>query len=234
MFYQVKEGGYSRLTKYGNYLVWPVEMMMMIKMTCQNNWMASRARGTTERRKPEKISIESFSRLSQENVSKLNFMNHGILCFPSWDSSIPESRLCIESFLFPIYPLWSCLANEELSSNSSQPCKYFGIQRYFVWAQQTTPDKPWNPFEISTTTRNCLKLHLSWIPRHKCKFALLGKLSSHSLFLFSLGWESDLFFLKLVTFGFQLSSSFIPYSNAVFTSLGRGLKMNSIPHTQRK
>ena len=83
MFYQVKEGGYSRLTKYGNYLVWPVEMMMMIKMTCQNNWMASRARGTTERRKPEKISIESFSRLSQENVSKLNFMNHGILCFPS-------------------------------------------------------------------------------------------------------------------------------------------------------
>ena len=135
-----------------------------------------------------------FSRLSQENVPKLNFMNHVILCFPSWDSSIPESRLCIESFLFPIYPLWSCLANEELSSNSSQPCKYFGIQRYFVWAQQTTPDKPWNPFEISTTTRNCLKLHLSWIPRHKCKFALLGKLSSHSPFLFSLGRESDLFF----------------------------------------
>ena len=123
-------------------------------------------------------------------------MNHVILCFPSWDSSIPESRLCIESFLFPIYPLWSCLANEELSSSFSQPCKYFGIQRYFVWAQQTTPDKPWNPFEISTTTRNCLKLHLSWIPRHKCKFALLGKLSSHSPFLFSLGHESDLFFFK--------------------------------------
>ena len=162
-------------------------------MTCQNNWMASRARGTTESRKPEKnLFWIIFSRLSQENVPKLNFMNHGILCFPSWDSSIPESRLCIESFLFPIYPLWSCLANEELSSNSSQPCKYFGIQRYFVWAQQTTPDKPWNPFEISTTTRNCLKLHLSWILRHKCKFALLGKLSSHSPFLFSLGWESDL------------------------------------------
>ena len=135
-----------------------------------------------------------FSRLSHESVPKLNFMNHVILCFPSWDSSIPESRLCIESFLFPIYPLWSCLANEELSSDFSQPCKYFGIQRYFVWAQQTTPDKPWNPFEISTTTRNCLKLHLSWIPRHKCKFALLGKLSSHSPFLFSLGRESDLFF----------------------------------------
>ena len=161
-------------------------------MTCQNNWMASRARGTTESRKPEKnLHWIIFSRLSQENVPKLNFLNHGILCFPSWDSSIPESRLCIKSFFFPIYPLWSCLANEELSSNSSQPCKYFGIQRYFVWAQQTTPDKPWNPFEISTTTRNCLKLHLSWIPRHKCKFALLGKLSSHSLFLFSLGRESD-------------------------------------------
>ena len=109
MFYQVKEGGYSRLTKCENYLAWCVEMMMlMIMMTCQNNWMASRARGTTESRKPEKnLYWIIFSRLSQENVPKLNFMNHVILCFPSWDSSIPESRLCIKSFLFILFDLVS-------------------------------------------------------------------------------------------------------------------------------
>ena len=76
------------IVKYTQYLI--------VHHTCQNNWIARRARGTTERSSPEKektswmhyfVTFHLFHlRLEvilPENMPTLDFANHDILCFLS-------------------------------------------------------------------------------------------------------------------------------------------------------